>query len=68
LAHSICKAEKKRTLDKAYKIKVWWYCEYLEEHIENLGNLWDQKNQKNPKAPKRSNLGFFGSMPHHLIG
>jgi hypothetical protein len=52
LAHSIYIAEKKRTLDKAYKIKVWCYCEYLEENVGNLGNLWDQKNQKNnPKAP-----------------
>jgi hypothetical protein len=53
LAHSIYIAEKKRTLDKAYKIKVWCYCEYLEENVGNLGNLWDQKNQKKIQKPPR---------------
>jgi hypothetical protein len=52
LAHSIYIAEKKRTLDKAYKIKMWCYCEYLEEHIENLGNLWEPMGPEKPKKSK----------------
>lgn len=45
-----------------YKIKVWCYCGYLEEHIENLGNLWDQKNQKKSKGPLDSREATWASL------
>jgi hypothetical protein len=63
------KAEKGRTLGKAYGIKVWFYWEHIEEHIGNfMGTDNQEKNPSAARDPKENKLGPCLSMVSLLLG